>query len=142
MNNPILSIWGKWARPDYPNTTNTTIIHISAETTLNSEKNVIPGTKPLALIWSCLRPLGCPVEQCGLWWEPVLYLGSAQTTSEQTEEKFIIQKMGIAQRVNRQYSVFPMVTPKITSFASFQLDWHVHMDHRQSGHGLPKSLCH
>lgn len=39
-------------------------------------------------------------------------------------------------------TVFPMVTPKITSFASFQPDWHVHMDHRQTGHGLPKSRCH
>lgn len=44
--------------------------------------------------------------------------------------------MGIAQRVNRQYSVFPMVTPKITNFASFQLYWQVHMDHRQTRYGL------
>lgn len=63
----LLSIWGKWARPDYPNTTKTTIIHISAETTFNSEKNPIPVTKPLALIWSCLRPLAAPLNSvaCG-----------------------------------------------------------------------------
>lgn len=66
------------------------IIHISGETTLNLQQSSVAGTKPLALICSCLKALGCTAERQRVpRWKPVLCLRSAQTV-QQSETRLTI----------------------------------------------------
>lgn len=102
--------------------------------------------KRLTLIWSCLRPHGSLVEQCGWLYCPVvetcIVFKNSQNNIWADWVKFIMNRMDITQRVNWEYfwRTFVDASPKRAKLSRTQIFFLLNAEQHQRWSCGPKRL--